>query len=155
MANEIAFRPLLQRYAGRLLSTIAEENRRRIVDFLFQHPGSNFGAIQENLQLTNGNLGNHLKVLTSAGFIERVENYLTDTPARYSLSPVGRALFESLLENFVPEIESIRWKRTNTNLEFRKDKIRLELSIETPTVSGSVESVSFRTPPHRSMVVTA
>lgn len=116
--TDLTFEPLLSRYASRVLTTIADESRRRIVDFLFQSPDVTFGQIAEALEMTNGNLGSHLKALRSVGLVDRDENYLTDAAAVYRLTPLAARVFEAVAESFLPQIEPVLWTNHVRNVRF-------------------------------------
>lgn len=80
---------------------IHQSVRTQIVSLLSKNlEGLSFKEIQENLNLTQGNLSSHLKTLEDAGYIEIEKFFENKRPKTLCrLSKVGQEAFYNYLEN--------------------------------------------------------
>ncbi|WP_089688531.1 winged helix-turn-helix domain-containing protein [Catalinimonas alkaloidigena] len=58
-----------------------------------------FGYLKEALQLTDGNLGSHLRALEEASYLQVEKRFVGRRPnTRYKATPAGKAAFQQHLD---------------------------------------------------------
>ncbi|MNI37731.1 Helix-turn-helix domain protein [compost metagenome] len=73
--------------------------RLGIMSLLAVHGQCDFGFLRNELQLTEGNLGNHIRVLEEAGYIEVTKSFVGKRPKTTCTSTdVGIEMFQKYIE---------------------------------------------------------
>jgi len=95
------------RVPDRLDEIIHVPTRLAIVTLLSQVEYAEFSFLRDHLQVTDGNLSSHLRVLEQAGYTEVTKEFVGRKPrTSYCLTPRGRAAFDAYLMTLQDVIRS-------------------------------------------------
>lgn len=84
---------------GAIDETIHAKVRLGIMSLLTVHGECDFVFLRNELQLTEGNLGNHIRVLEEAGYIEVTKTFVGKRPKTSCKSTdLGTGMFQQYLE---------------------------------------------------------
>ena len=75
----------------------AFDNRIRLgaMSILMVNPKASFNELKEMLEVTDGNLATHLKLLETVGYLQVNKGFLGRKPyTTYEITPPGRSAFE-------------------------------------------------------------
>jgi len=87
-----------------LNQVIHERTRLAIMTYLIPVREATFSELKEELQLTDGNLNLHMKVLEKNGYVSIRKEFVRRRPrTTYAITPRGRRQFS----NYVAQLESI------------------------------------------------
>ena len=83
--------------------------RLGVMAYLTSAGQSEFSALRERLQLTDGNLSVHLRKLEEAGYVAIEKRFVGKKPnTRVALTPEGRAAFAAYLDAIGRLVEGVR-----------------------------------------------
>ncbi|MCQ6562394.1 winged helix-turn-helix domain-containing protein [Paenibacillus mendelii] len=79
--------------------TIHAKARLGIMSLLTVHQQCDFGFLRNELGLTEGNLGSHIRVLEQAGYIDVAKTFAGKRPrTTCSATQLGRSMFQRYIE---------------------------------------------------------
>ena len=95
--------------SGRLDEVIHQRTRLGILTVLSEVDGADFVFLRDTLELTDGNLSRHLRVLEDAGFVKITKDFRNRRPHTTArATPSGRLAFQRYLADLQVVIDQAR-----------------------------------------------
>jgi len=87
---------------------VHQPTRLQLFASLYRHDSSTFTELQEDLDLTEGNLSSHLQRMEDAGAVSVEKEFVDRRPrTTYALTEDGRELFEEHVDTLETLIEGL------------------------------------------------
>lgn len=97
--------------------TIHAKARLGIMSLLSVHGECEFAFLRKELQLTEGNLGNHIRVLEEAGYIHVNKSFVGKRPKTIcSSTPLGVKMFRQYIEGLEKIIRMAQAASPNSDI---------------------------------------
>jgi len=94
---------------GKLDPLIHERVRLGVLVLLSVHGTLDFKSLKDSLNVTDGNLSQHLRKLEDAGYIKVKKSFVKRRPkTTYSLTPMGRKRLSEYLENLEKFLKEVK-----------------------------------------------
>lgn len=87
---------------------VHQPTRLRIFAYLYRHGESSFPELEDELDVTEGNLSSHLSTMEEAGAVEVEKTFVDRRPrTTYELTAEGRRAFEEHIETLEALIDGL------------------------------------------------
>lgn len=101
---------------------VHQPTRLRIFTYLYANGETSFSDLQDALEITEGNLSNHLQKIETAGCITVEKTFVDRTPrTTYRLTDEGRTTFEDHIQTLETLIHDLDGPWNNPSWSSRSD----------------------------------